>query len=194
MNASNKHSAGKRLPDGKRAKADVTPIYLCSRNHHLTKNRRKVDAYALTTIGQLVLDHAPRLAEEATTDAGPAEALARREVGRLEEQIRSYHRRASEMDPDDLVAILGGLRADLVEAKARAVVVTSARRGAADRRRECSGRVAGAHGGRGPGTAPAGDPRGRGDGDDPPPPRDRRLVAGRSGGEDHLAAVGPPSR
>jgi DNA invertase Pin-like site-specific DNA recombinase len=132
MNASNKHSAGKRLPDGeqgprggKRAKGATTPVYICSRNMHLTKKRQDVDDHVLTTIGQLVIDYAPRLAQEAATDAGPAENLARREVLRLKEQIKGYQRLSAQMDPDDLVAILNKLRADVVEAEQRSAVVAA---------------------------------------------------------------------
>jgi len=116
MNASNKWSRS-----GSTKK--VAPVYVCSRNLHLHKNRRLVDDFVLTTIGQLIIDYAPRLAEEAATEAGPAEALARREVARLGEQIKGYQRLAAEMDPDDLVAILNRLRADLVAAEQRSAVV-----------------------------------------------------------------------
>lgn len=148
MAASNKHSAGKRLPEGergprggRRAKGAVTPVYVCSRNLHLTKSRALVDDYVLATIGLLVVDHAERLAGEARTDARPAELVARREVGRLQEQIRGYQRLAGQMDPDDLVAVLNGLRAQLVEAEQRAAVVT---RRPAVARLTATGDVAGA--------------------------------------------------
>lgn len=125
MNASNKHSAGRRLPDGARAKGPVTPVYICAKEYHLTKSRALVDDYVLATIGEFVIDHAALLAGAAATDAGPAETLARREVARLDEQIKGYQRLAAEMDPDDLVAILTGLRADLVEAQQRSTVVAA---------------------------------------------------------------------
>lgn len=123
MNASNKHSAGKRLPDGKRAKGEVTPVYLCSRNQHLTKKRALVDDFVLGVIAELVVSHPARLAQEAVTDSGPTEQLAQHEVARIKEQIKGYQRLASQMDPEDLVPILHRLRADLVEAEKRTAVV-----------------------------------------------------------------------
>jgi hypothetical protein len=118
MNASNKwsQSGGTSKPK---------PIYVCGRNLHLHKSRPLVDDFVLGAVGELVITYAPRLAEEAVTDAGPAEALAQREVARLREQIKAYQRLASEMDPDDLVAILNRLRADLVDAEKASTVVAN---------------------------------------------------------------------
>ena len=118
MNASNKWSTSSK---GRKA----VPVYVCGRNLHLFKTRALVDDFVLGTVGELVIGYAPRLAQEAVTDAGPAEALAQREVARLREQIKAYQRLAAEMDPDDLVVILNRLRADLVEAEQASAVVAN---------------------------------------------------------------------
>lgn len=118
MNASNKWS---RSGDTRK----VSPVYVCGRNLHLHKSRKLVDDFVLGAVGGLVIAYAPRLAEEAVTGAGPAEALSQREVARLREQIKAYQRVASEMDPDDMVVILHGLRGDLVQAEQASAVVAA---------------------------------------------------------------------
>lgn len=114
MNASNKWERN----------GTAKPVYVCAREHHLTRRRNLIDDPVLSLVRGWLIANVSEIARHAGSDAGPAQSRAAEEVVELTNRLDSLAELFAEgaLDPADYAKSAGLIRERLADAKRRAVV------------------------------------------------------------------------